>query len=279
MHRAAIPPARRRHLRTCRDIRSYNTVLVACRKLLRYRLFSRRNGKRLRCSAVRCVVLQNDGNHVWLRRGQERDLQGQGQGQGLGQSGVRGLDQGNHMWESNVSRQDERLLRAVIPHRVVDRHEPSSIIYDEHNGSMINTCLFSNESIQRTQTPPRSKSDPGFGFGFTDLHPDICQNAPKMYWIHSVVGVSRFAKYRKYRPLTVWEMLINILKSLIPQWWEKLTRSRGLSNVHCPCLPCLVDVRYRDRPAHSPTRCTKCSNPPINGRCTNFIFFDAALYM
>ena len=109
----------------------------------------------------------------------------------------------SHVRKSNVSRQDERLLGAVIPHRVVDRHEPSSIIYDEHNGSMINTCLFSNESIQRTQTPPRSKSDPGFGFGFTDPHPDICQNAPKMYWIHSVVGVSRFAKYRKYRPLTV----------------------------------------------------------------------------
>jgi len=24
-------------------------------------------------------------------------------------------------------------------------------------------------------------------------------------------------------------------------------------------------------------RCTKCSSPPINGQCTNFILFDVAL--
>ena len=26
-----------------------------------------------------------------------------------------------------------------------------------------------------------------------------------------------------------------------------------------------------DRPAQSPSRCTKCNNPPINGLCTNFV--------
>ena len=31
------------------------------------------------------------------------------------------------------------------------------------------------------------------------------------------------------------------------------------------------------RPAQSPPRCTKCSSPPINDQCTNFIIFDAAL--
>ena len=30
-------------------------------------------------------------------------------------------------------------------------------------------------------------------------------------------------------------------------------------------------------PAQSPPRCTKCSSPPINGQCTNFILFDVAL--
>jgi len=30
-------------------------------------------------------------------------------------------------------------------------------------------------------------------------------------------------------------------------------------------------------PAQSPPRCTKCNSPPINGQCTNFILFDAAL--
>jgi len=29
-------------------------------------------------------------------------------------------------------------------------------------------------------------------------------------------------------------------------------------------------------PAQSPSRCTRCNSPPINGQCTNFILFDAA---
>ena len=29
--------------------------------------------------------------------------------------------------------------------------------------------------------------------------------------------------------------------------------------------------------AQSPPRCTKCSSPPINGQCTNFILFDVAI--
>jgi len=31
------------------------------------------------------------------------------------------------------------------------------------------------------------------------------------------------------------------------------------------------------RPVHSPPRCTKCNNPPINRQCTNFILFDVGL--
>jgi len=31
-------------------------------------------------------------------------------------------------------------------------------------------------------------------------------------------------------------------------------------------------------PAQSPSRCTKCNSPPINGQCTNFILFHMALY-
>jgi len=30
-------------------------------------------------------------------------------------------------------------------------------------------------------------------------------------------------------------------------------------------------------PAQSPPHCTKCNSSPINGQCTNFISFDAAL--
>jgi len=30
-------------------------------------------------------------------------------------------------------------------------------------------------------------------------------------------------------------------------------------------------------PTQSPPHCTKCNSPPINGQCTNFVLFDAAL--
>ena len=30
-------------------------------------------------------------------------------------------------------------------------------------------------------------------------------------------------------------------------------------------------------PIQSPPHCTKCNSPPINGQCTNFIFFNVAL--
>ena len=42
-----------------------------------------------------------------------------------------------------------------------------------------------------------------------------------MLWIHYLVGVSHFAECRENRPVTVWEMLINLLKSPIPQRWGK----------------------------------------------------------
>ena len=30
-------------------------------------------------------------------------------------------------------------------------------------------------------------------------------------------------------------------------------------------------------PTQAPPRCTKCNSPPINGQCTNFVFFDVKL--
>ena len=38
-------------------------------------------------------------------------------------------------------------------------------------------------------------------------------------------------------------------------------------------------IWYCEGPAQSPTRCTKCNSPSINGQCTNFILFDVALYL
>ena len=80
-------------------------------------------------------------------------------------------------------------------------------------------------------------------------------------WMHHLVRVSHFAKYATNRPLTVWKMLTNVQKFSIPQWWRKwksirywhadldhnqnLITSRG--SPRCPCLPSLVDVRFRVR--------------------------------
>jgi len=45
--------------------------------------------------------------------------------------------------------------------------------------------------------------------------------SPKMLWIHYLVAVRHFAECRDNQRNAVWEMLINLLKSPIPQWWRK----------------------------------------------------------
>ena len=40
---------------------------------------------------------------------------------------------------------------------------------------------------------------------------DLYQQWSSMFWIHYLAGVSHFAKCPKIQPLTVWEMLINLL--------------------------------------------------------------------
>jgi len=57
--------------------------------------------------------------------------------------------------------------------------------------------------IQYSNTHFRNNPDPG-----------VCRIAPKMYWIHCLVGMSHFAKYSKNLLVTVWEMLINLQKTL-----------------------------------------------------------------
>jgi len=53
-----------------------------------------------------------------------------------------------------------------------------------------------------------------------DLDQDIWQISPKM-WIHYLIGISHFTECCKNRSITVREMLVNIRKSSIPQWWRK----------------------------------------------------------
>jgi len=45
-------------------------------------------------------------------------------------------------------------------------------------------------------------SNPDFWIN-PDSDPDICQIAPKMLWIHCLVGVSHFAKFHKNQQVTV----------------------------------------------------------------------------
>jgi len=47
------------------------------------------------------------------------------------------------------------------------------------------------------------------------------RSVPKMLWMHCLIGVSHFAKYRRNRPFIVWEMLTNVQKSPIAQLWKK----------------------------------------------------------
>jgi len=62
------------------------------------------------------------------------------------------------------------------------------------------------------------KSNSDFGI---NPHPDVCWICPKMLWMRYLVGVSYFVKYGTNQPLTVWEMLTNVQKFPIPQWWRK----------------------------------------------------------
>ena len=66
-------------------------------------------------------------------------------------------------------------------------------------------------------TPPRPKCQPKVVRNLSpdfriNPDPDVYQIAPKMLWIHCLVSISHFAKFRKDRPVTVWVMVINLLK-------------------------------------------------------------------
>jgi len=44
-----------------------------------------------------------------------------------------------------------------------------------------------------------------------DSDPDVCRIASKTLWIHYLVSVSHFAEFHQNQPVTVGEMLINLL--------------------------------------------------------------------
>jgi len=93
-----------------------------------------------------------------------------------------------------------------------------------HNTTHFNTlkCLTFNDTARTRECKPlpMPKFQPKV-IRDSNLDLDVCRVSPKMLWIHYLVGVSHFAKFRKNWRATVWEMLINLVKSSVPQWWRK----------------------------------------------------------
>jgi len=104
------------------------------------------------------------------------------------------------------------------------------------------------------QTPPRLKCQPKLiqdsntDFKINpDLDPDVCRIADKMLWIHCLVVVSRFAKFRK---LSAGDCIRNGKKSLnyaaMKTMESDLESTCGFGATPkvtlCPYLPRLVDV-------------------------------------
>ena len=120
----------------------------------------------------------------------------------------------------------------------------------------LETDYSSNMSILRVQNLIRVSN---LDF-WINLDPDVLRIAPKMYWIYSLVGLNHFAKYHKNRLLTVWEIIINLLKSPIgerngqlirnpyptPDHHQKLITSRESPLAHAFCLPRFVNISYGD---------------------------------
>jgi len=89
-----------------------------------------------------------------------------------------------------------------------------------------------------------------------DSDQDVCRIGPKMLWIHSLVDV--FAKHRKNRPVVVWEMLINLLKSPIPHAdpdkHQKFITSRESPLVHAYHVWSTSVSAFVSHPAHKTTK-------------------------
>ena len=75
--------------------------------------------------------------------------------------------------------------------------------------SKTQTVLRECKPLGRCLTP--TESDPGFKYVLLD----VCRIASKMLKIHYRVSASNFAECRENRIVTVWEILINLLKSPI----------------------------------------------------------------
>ena len=84
-------------------------------------------------------------------------------------------------------------------------------------------CRVDGRRRRQPPTPnfqPKVIQDSNLDFRI-ELDPEVCRICPKMLWMHYLAGISHFAKYGTNRSSIVWEMVTDVQKSPVPQWWRK----------------------------------------------------------
>ena len=105
-------------------------------------------------------------------------------------------------------------------------------------------------------------------------------------FFHGMVRCSSCARHSSYHvnlnvSIQHWPIQLILKHIETAQQRTDYTAIRWL--VHWPLMGGLLHLVHRGGawagcgPVQSPPRCTKCNSPPINGQCTNFTLFDAAL--
>ena len=91
-----------------------------------------------------------------------------------------------------------------ITHFVVKNAE-----YQKRTNEQYDVTMLKLDCAQKSQTSASTYNlnqvNPGFESRFQinpDLDPDVCQIAPKLLWIHYLVGISYFGKCRENQPVT-----------------------------------------------------------------------------
>ena len=84
-------------------------------------------------------------------------------------------------------------------------------------------CRVDGRRRRQPPTPnfqPKVVQDSNLDFRI-ELDPEVCRICPKVLWMHYLAGISHFAKYGTNRSSIVWEMVTDVQKSPVPQWWRK----------------------------------------------------------
>ena len=101
--------------------------------------------------------------------------------------------------------------------------ESLSIILNQY------TVYHQYRALRECKTMPTQKLQPKVIHDSNqDFNLDVCWICPKMLCMYYLVSVGHFAKYGTNRLLIVWEMLTNVQKFPIRQWWKKIQQWSGI---------------------------------------------------